>query len=286
MTPLPHITLNAGPNATALSTLRGATRPTDPYDGINCCHYTGDTPHHIQTSRTLLARHLRIPLQKLIIPRQTHSANVATITHPHHIPPLTDTDALVTNLPRTPLLIHTADCVPIILHDPHTHTIAAIHAGWRGAIADITTHTVNAMTTLGAHPSHIIAAMGPAICPKCFETSPQIAAQFPPHLITYPQHPTPPRRHTRTHPTPAHQSRNTTPPHIHATTLHPLQPPHPLLRTPPHHQLRPHHHPHPHQPLTPPHLHYNIPLSNASIKLPAVTFTTLIPILSANLRIA
>lgn len=189
MTPLPHITLNAGPNATALSTLRGATRPTDPYDGINCCHYTGDTPHHIQTSRTLLARHLRIPLQKLIIPRQTHSANVATITHPHHIPPLTDTDALVTNLPRTPLLIHTADCVPIILHDPHTHTIAAIHAGWRGAIADITTHTVNAMTTLGAHPSHIIAAMGPAICPKCFETSPQIAAQFPPHLITYPQHP-------------------------------------------------------------------------------------------------
>lgn len=189
MTPLPHITLNAGPNATALSTLRGATRPTDPYDGINCCHYTGDTPQHIQTSRTLLARHLRIPLQKLIIPRQTHSANVATITHPHHIPPLTDTDALVTNLPRTPLLIHTADCVPIILHDPHTHTIAAIHAGWRGAIADITTHTVNAMTTLGAHPSHIIAAMGPAICPRCFETSPQIAAQFPPHLITYPQHP-------------------------------------------------------------------------------------------------
>ena len=146
MTQLPHITLNAGPNATALSTLRGATNPTDPYDGLNCCHYTGDTPQHIQTSRTLLARHLRIPLQKLIIPRQTHSANVATITDPDNIPPLTDTDALVTNLPRTPLLIHTADCVPIILHDPHTHTIAAIHAGWRGAIADITTHTVNAMT--------------------------------------------------------------------------------------------------------------------------------------------
>ncbi|RXE61359.1 peptidoglycan editing factor PgeF [Muribaculaceae bacterium Isolate-004 (NCI)] len=189
MTPLPHITLNAGPNATALSTLRGATRPNDPYDGLNCCHYTGDTPQHIQTSRTLLARHLHIPLQQLIIPHQTHSANVATITDPDNIPPLTDTDALVTNLPRTPLLIHTADCVPIILHDPHTHTIAAIHAGWRGAIADITTHTIHTMTTLGAHPSHIIAAMGPAICPRCFETSPQIAAQFPPHLITYPQHP-------------------------------------------------------------------------------------------------
>lgn len=85
MTQLPHITLNAGPNATALSTLRGATNPTDPYDGLNCCHYTGDTPQHIQTSRTLLARHLRIPLQKLIIPRQTHSANVATIVQPSAI---------------------------------------------------------------------------------------------------------------------------------------------------------------------------------------------------------
>lgn len=189
MTPLPHITLQAGPGVTALSTLRNPLHPTDPYDGLNCCHYTGDNPAHIAASREALARHLGISPQQMIIPRQTHSANVATITHPDHIPPLTDTDALVTTLPRIALLIHTADCVPILLNDPHAHIIAAIHAGWRGAIADITTRTIHTMTRLGAHPSRIIAAMGPAICPRCFETSPQIAAQFPPHLITYPQHP-------------------------------------------------------------------------------------------------
>lgn len=183
---IPAITLHAGPGVTALSTLRNPTDPTDPYDGLNCCHYTGDNPAHIAASREALADHLGISPQQMIIPRQTHSVNVAVITHPDTMPSLEDVDALVTTLPRIALLIHTADCVPILLNDPHAHIIAAIHAGWRGAIADITTRTIHTMTQLGAHPSNIIAAMGPAICPQCFETAPHIAAQFPPQLITRP----------------------------------------------------------------------------------------------------
>ncbi len=127
------------------------------------------TPHHTQR-RTKRHRTLHTPRShpsnrplrrnQLLPLHRRHTPSHPNITHPprptpphtppktHHTPAdplrqrrhnhpppphptLTDTDALVTNLPRTPLLIHTADCVPIILHDPHTHTIAAIHAGWR-----------------------------------------------------------------------------------------------------------------------------------------------------------
>ncbi|WP_019673390.1 polyphenol oxidase family protein [Psychrobacter lutiphocae] len=41
-------------------------------------------------------------------------------------------DAMVSDLSNQALAIMTADCVPIVLYDPNTKQIAAIHAGWQG----------------------------------------------------------------------------------------------------------------------------------------------------------
>ena len=41
-------------------------------------------------------------------------------------------DALITNIPNTPLLIFTADCVPIAIIDKKNKAIGLAHAGWRG----------------------------------------------------------------------------------------------------------------------------------------------------------
>ncbi len=84
-------------------------------------------------------------------------------------------DALVTGSDR-PLLIRTADCVPILLCDASGQTVAAVHAGWRGLVAGVVRSAVTAMRSLTAQP--LLAAVGPAIGVAHFEVGPEVAQAF------------------------------------------------------------------------------------------------------------
>src|SRR5579862_2257880 len=46
-------------------------------------------------------------------------------------------DALISNQPGLAVSIRTADCLPILLADPRTASVAAVHAGWRGTAAGV-----------------------------------------------------------------------------------------------------------------------------------------------------
>jgi YfiH family protein len=72
-------------------------------------------------------------------------------------------DALVAHELGLTCVILTADCVPVLFADPKNRIVAAAHAGWRGAVAGITTSTIDAMIKAGAERDHIIAVTGPAI---------------------------------------------------------------------------------------------------------------------------
>ena len=50
-------------------------------------------------------------------------------------------DAIITNLKNIAIGVFTADCVPVILVDENTSTIAAIHSGWKGTYKSITLKT-------------------------------------------------------------------------------------------------------------------------------------------------
>ncbi|HLX06087.1 MAG TPA: polyphenol oxidase family protein, partial [Candidatus Binatus sp.] len=69
-------------------------------------------------------------------------------------------DGLVTAEPGVMLGIFSADCVPILMVDAKRKIAGALHAGWRGVIADIARVGVHAMVQLGADASNIRAAMG------------------------------------------------------------------------------------------------------------------------------
>ena len=56
-------------------------------------------------------------------------------------------DALVTDQPGVTVAVRTADCVPVLVHDPRRRVVAAIHAGWRGAVAGIVSKTLTLMAT-------------------------------------------------------------------------------------------------------------------------------------------
>lgn len=167
------------PGIVAFSVKRNSPDPAQPYSGFNVCHYTGDSPAHIAQCRRELAETLGIASDRLIIPRQTHSDNIAVIdTIPFDSSRLEGVDALVTRLDNVALCINTADCVPIVMADTEAKIIAAVHSGWRGTVADIAGKTVRIMQSLGADPQRIHAAMGPSICPRCFEVGEEVADQF------------------------------------------------------------------------------------------------------------
>jgi hypothetical protein len=88
-------------------------------------------------------------------------------------------DASFTNTPGLLLGVQTADCVPILLADPKKRVIAAIHAGWRGALARIAEKTVGEMRMeFGCNPADVLAALGPAIGGCCYEVGTELVTEF------------------------------------------------------------------------------------------------------------
>ena len=142
---------------------------------MNIGVHRGDDPENVRKNYEILAQAIGFSPEKLVLTRQTHSAIVRPVTSSdaaglrHDAYP--ESDALITNDPGTALVVFTADCTPILLHDPVTGAVGAVHAGWRGTAAGIAQKTVEAMVaTYGAKPENIRAAIGPNIAQCCFET--------------------------------------------------------------------------------------------------------------------
>lgn len=82
-----------------------------------------------------------------------------------------EVDGLITNEVGLPLVIFTADCTPILLHDPVKRVVGACHAGWRGTALGIAARTVEKMQEVyGCAAKDIRCAIGPCISRCCFET--------------------------------------------------------------------------------------------------------------------
>jgi YfiH family protein len=84
-------------------------------------------------------------------------------------------DGLMTDVPGVTLLTLHADCQPILLVDPDRPAVAAVHAGWRGTIANIAGEAVRAMgEAYGSRPERLLAYLGPALSVCCHETGPEV----------------------------------------------------------------------------------------------------------------
>ena len=145
------------------------------FASLNLRYNGGDAPENVEKNYSLLADALGFEMQNLVVTRQTHSDIVRTVTKAdanginNRLYP--ESDALITNDPGCAIGIFTADCTPILLHDPITGAVGAVHAGWRGTVKQIAARAVEKMQALyGAEPKNIRAAIGPNIGMCCFET--------------------------------------------------------------------------------------------------------------------
>jgi YfiH family protein len=149
---------------------------TGAFASMNLSHWVGDDERAVDSNWARLRR--EIPALDLVARlNQVHGNDVHAATR--------DTaglrpagDGLFTAEPGVILGIFTADCVPILMVDTKRKIAGALHAGWRGVIADIAAVGVRAMLQFGSRASDIRAAMGPSIGPCCFEVDADLGDRF------------------------------------------------------------------------------------------------------------
>lgn len=79
-------------------------------------------------------------------------------------------DSLITDLPDLGLLILHADCQAAIFYDPVHHTLANVHAGWRGSAANIYAKTIERMKIrYGTRPENLLVGISPSLGPSAAE---------------------------------------------------------------------------------------------------------------------
>ena len=90
-----------------------------------------------------------------------------------------EADGLITNLRNTPLLIFTADCVPVVFYDKKQGVVALVHAGWRGTYGNIAGGMVNIMVAnYGCKVEDIKTIIGPSVSVDNYEVSYDLIEKF------------------------------------------------------------------------------------------------------------
>lgn len=159
----------------AESTRHGGVSPA-PYASLNLGKHTGDTPENVAENRRRFCSALGFLPEHLAWSKQVHGAEVRLATEPGGAEGY---DALITNVPGVFLAVSVADCTPILVYDPENGAVAAIHAGWRGAAANIIGKTLDAMRQhFGTTGVACLAYVGTCIDECSFEVGPEVAAQF------------------------------------------------------------------------------------------------------------
>jgi YfiH family protein len=151
------------------------------YASLNLSLSVGDDPAAVLENRRRLAAGFGVGPADFVFAGQVHGAGVRVVGQADRgrgafslDDVILATDALVTSSPGVTLAILTADCVPIVLHDPVAGVLACVHAGWRGTVARVSAAAVAAMRTLGSRPADVIAGIGPAISAARYQVGPDV----------------------------------------------------------------------------------------------------------------
>lgn len=171
----------------------GASKP--PAEGLNMGTARGRQATGVAQNRRMFLRAIGASDFQLAAIHQIHSAEILHVSRSaksklRYQPSAYDSleagaseepcgDALLANEPRLLLSVRTADCLPILIVDAETRATAAIHSGWRGALARIAEKAVGEMRRrFGSNPRRLFAALGPCIHACCYEVGDEVVDAF------------------------------------------------------------------------------------------------------------
>ncbi|MGH7625233.1 MAG: polyphenol oxidase family protein [Gemmatimonadaceae bacterium] len=148
---------------------------------------SGDDPvHEVMGRWSALAAELRRFGPRLASGNQVHGNRVAT-----HVGDwegwlrIPAADGHMAPRAGTALAIVIADCVPVFLAHA-SGAVALLHAGWRGTAGHILEAGVAALRRHGVPPQELHLSLGPAICGKCYEVSPEVFERITDRAVSRP----------------------------------------------------------------------------------------------------
>jgi len=158
-----------GPYVVGFSTRRGGVSEA-PFASLNLGKLTADDPQRVAENRRLLCEEVGTDDQLLCFGRQVHGADIRRADGQGE-----PGDGVWTDERGKPLLVFTADCLPVALVRANggRPAIAAVHVGWRGLLAGV---VENAAAALGG--GQLAAVVGPGIGPCCYEVGEEVAGPF------------------------------------------------------------------------------------------------------------
>jgi YfiH family protein len=155
-------------------TTRRGGASTPPFASLNLGGAVGDEAEAVEANWRALRAATGLEFARV---RQVHGDRVLVARAPS--PPVEEADAVLSTTPGLAASVAVADCVPVLIGDPRSGGVVAVHAGWRGTLARVAARAVEALgREVGAHTCDLLAAIGPAIGPCCYEVSPDLAQVF------------------------------------------------------------------------------------------------------------
>lgn len=150
-----------------------------PFDALNLGRSVGDDAAAVLENQRRWALEIGYEVSRLFEASQVHGAEVRVATSLDEVVRVRaeSADALVT---RTEVIgVRTADCTPVLVADPESGAVAAIHAGWRGVVAGVVPAGIRTLEQVsGGSASRFIVAIGPCIRADSFEVGEDVAAEI------------------------------------------------------------------------------------------------------------
>jgi polyphenol oxidase len=163
----------------AFTSRRGGTS-AGAYASLNLGALTADEPARVAENRRRAVTAARGDPERATMAWQVHGADVREVTGEAAggrflepgAEPFPKSDGLATSLVGRPLMLLTADCIPIAIAQAGGVRLAVLHAGWRGLEAGIVERGAAAVG------GELVAAVGPGAGPCCYEVGEDVAARL------------------------------------------------------------------------------------------------------------
>jgi len=148
------------------------------YQGLNGGLGSNDDPAHVVENRRRMAEQMGVAPERFLSVHQVHSPDAVVATGPWPSETRPRADAIVTRTEGIAIGVTAADCGPVLFADPAARVIGAAHAGWKGALTGVLESTIDAMETLGADRTAVVAAIGPLIRQHSYEVGGEFVERF------------------------------------------------------------------------------------------------------------
>ena len=145
------------------------------YASLNVGLGSEDDQDAVRENRRRCAAHFGA--ETIVTAHQVHSATALVADGPWPAGP-PQADGVVSAAAGVVCAALAADCAPVLLVDPQAHIVAAVHAGWKGALTGVVEAAVARMESLGAARNRLRAAVGPCIGPKSYEVGVEFLERF------------------------------------------------------------------------------------------------------------